>query len=330
MTRVELGDEIVRRTQSDPSSQRSARGWLGIARDLVASVVESGLNLPDAAAVIRGDRTELETKVPAPVATVTLAEIYATQGHVDRALSMLDEVLAREPEHPAAAALRERLREQPTKRGSAPRVVVEEVAEVAPVTEEPVTLSQEPAAVVAAPPAEPEPVAATVAPSYSDSPEAASEVAAPSAEVAVSTEPASQTPDITPAPPVKPALLVLRTPRAHPLVCWELASLEVPDQGVRLEIECLGFAVVNARPERREVTLQLDSLRGSAELSQFDQRTVVRAALGYRASGAFVPVAIGTELLLHGDAIDVAFRPPLRPSEGLTPAERALIQSFAG
>jgi hypothetical protein len=328
MTRVELGDEIVRRTQSDPSSQRSARGWLGIARDLVASVVESGLNLPDAAAVIRGDRAELETKVPAPVATVTLAEIYATQGHVDRALSMLDEVLEREPEHPAASALRERLREQPVKRASVPRTVVteaEDVTQVAePVSPEPV--SPEP---VSPEPVSPEPVSpeppAVEAP-VSVEPVQAAEVPV---EVAAPAEASPSVPEAAPAPALGLALLVLRTPRAHPLVCWELPTLEVPAQGVRFELECLGFSVVNARPERREVTLQIDTLRGSAELTQFDARTVVRAALGYRASGIFVPVAIGTELLLRGDAIDVSFRPPLTPSDGLTSAERALVQSFA-
>jgi len=109
MTRVELGDEIVRRSQLDPATQRGARGWLGVARDMVASVVESGLNLPDAAALIRGDRGDLDARGPAPVATVTLAEIYATQGHVERAFTMLEEVLAKEPDHPAALALQTRL-----------------------------------------------------------------------------------------------------------------------------------------------------------------------------------------------------------------------------
>ncbi|HYO93907.1 MAG TPA: hypothetical protein VER33_05315, partial [Polyangiaceae bacterium] len=37
MTRVELTDEIVRRSETDPIQQKRARGWLGVARDLVAS-----------------------------------------------------------------------------------------------------------------------------------------------------------------------------------------------------------------------------------------------------------------------------------------------------
>ncbi|MGC4069928.1 MAG: tetratricopeptide repeat protein [Polyangiaceae bacterium] len=42
------------------------------------------------------------------MATVTLAEIYAAQGHVAKALTLLDEVLEREPDHEAARAARER------------------------------------------------------------------------------------------------------------------------------------------------------------------------------------------------------------------------------
>jgi hypothetical protein len=76
------------------------------------------------------------------------------------------------------------------------------------------------------------------------------------------------------------------------------------------------------------MTLQVDSLRGSAELSQFDARTVVRAALGYRSSGAFVPVAIGSELVVRNGEIDVHFRPPLSAADALTQAERVLVDEF--
>ena len=104
-----MRDEIVRRSEPDLAQQKRARGFLGVARDLVASVVEAGLNLPDAAALIRGDNRENHWKGPPPVATVTLAEIYASQGHLERALRMLDEVLAKEPDHDPARALRTRL-----------------------------------------------------------------------------------------------------------------------------------------------------------------------------------------------------------------------------
>src|SRR5688572_10869307 len=96
MTRVELRDEIVRLSEPDVIAQRRQRGWLGVARDLVASVVESGLNMRDAAAKIRGEQRGEELVGPPPVATVTLAEIYIAQGHPDRALTIVEEVLDRE------------------------------------------------------------------------------------------------------------------------------------------------------------------------------------------------------------------------------------------
>jgi hypothetical protein len=111
MTRVELTDEIVRLGTPDPVERKEVRGWLGVARDLVASIVDKGLNLPDAAAVIRGDaRFEpLKQRPHAPVATVTLAEIYGAQGHYARAIAMLDEVLEKESDHHVARRLRDRL-----------------------------------------------------------------------------------------------------------------------------------------------------------------------------------------------------------------------------
>ena len=121
LTRAELIDEIVKRTVADPIERRLARGLLGVARDLVARVVERGLHLPDAAALIRGLQQVTLTPVTPPIATVTLAEIYAGQGHRARALAVLDEVLAKEPEHTAArSAPREGGQPHRTKRSRHP------------------------------------------------------------------------------------------------------------------------------------------------------------------------------------------------------------------
>src|SRR6266478_4386630 len=109
LTRAELTDEIVRRTVSDPIERRIARGLLGVARDLVARVVERGLHLPDAAARIRGSERPSWVPPKPPIATVTLAEIYAKQGHRSRALSVLDEVLETEADHAAARTLRDQI-----------------------------------------------------------------------------------------------------------------------------------------------------------------------------------------------------------------------------
>jgi hypothetical protein len=129
LTRAELADEIVRRTVDDPIERRIARGLLGVARDLVARVVERGLHLPEAAALIRGEQRPSWTPSKPPIATVTLAEIYAAQGHRSRALSVLDEVLESESDHAAARALRDEIAATP---GDEPRVAPEPEEPAAP------------------------------------------------------------------------------------------------------------------------------------------------------------------------------------------------------
>lgn len=160
MTRVELRDEIIRLSEGDPAQRRRSRGFLGVARDLVASVVGAGLNMKDAAAAIRGEATrEPDWQGPPPVATLTLAEIYAAQGHWDRALSTLSEVLEREPDHAEALALRERLTREREENSHRRRPILD-VVEVPPavVKSPPVVAAPAPAQVVP-PPAEPPPPA---------------------------------------------------------------------------------------------------------------------------------------------------------------------------
>lgn len=93
-------------TEKPPVSSRRT-GWLGRARDLVARVVEQGLHLPDAASLLRGVTTP-PPQAPPPLPTVTLAEIYAAQGHLDKAIAVLDEVLESSPHHEEARKLRAR------------------------------------------------------------------------------------------------------------------------------------------------------------------------------------------------------------------------------
>ncbi|WP_437794128.1 tetratricopeptide repeat protein [Sorangium sp. So ce693] len=119
LTKVELIDEIVARTaQSEPERAR-LRGFLGRARDLLSRVVERGLHMPETARALRGEAPPEQWPPPPPPppprSTTTLAEIYASQGHTDRAIAVLDEILARAPEDEDARRLRERLIE------SAPR-----------------------------------------------------------------------------------------------------------------------------------------------------------------------------------------------------------------
>ncbi|HEX4447458.1 MAG TPA: DUF4912 domain-containing protein [Polyangiaceae bacterium] len=113
LTRPELVDELLLRSATDHATKQRSRGLFGRARDLLASVVERGLNLPDAAERIRtvGEPIVSRPSAPAALPTVTLAEIYATQGHRVRAIETLDRVLVREPEHAAARALVSQLRD---------------------------------------------------------------------------------------------------------------------------------------------------------------------------------------------------------------------------
>jgi hypothetical protein len=115
LTRPELVDELLLRGAADQATKQRNRGLFGRARDLLARVVERGLNLPDAADRIRavgGAPLPPPPGAPAALPTVTLAEIYAAQGHRTRAIETLDRVLNREPDHTAAGALLAQLRDE--------------------------------------------------------------------------------------------------------------------------------------------------------------------------------------------------------------------------
>jgi hypothetical protein len=109
LTRPELVDELLlRSTAVDDATRRRARGLFGRARDLIARVVERGLNLPDAAERIRAlglAPPPLQQTAPAALPTVTLAQIYMAQGHRAKAIDTLQKVLAREADHAVAANL---------------------------------------------------------------------------------------------------------------------------------------------------------------------------------------------------------------------------------
>jgi hypothetical protein len=116
LTRPELVDELLLRTTADVAARKRARGFFGVARDLVARVIERGLNLPDAADRLRTIGGPLPSSsrqsAPAALPTLTLAEIYAAQGHRGRAIDTLEGVIAREPEHAAARALLGQLQDE--------------------------------------------------------------------------------------------------------------------------------------------------------------------------------------------------------------------------
>jgi hypothetical protein len=113
LTRPELVDELLLRSakKGDPRVAH-ARGFFGRARDLLSRVIERGLHLPDAVERLRraGSIPPPPSRASTPaVPTVTLAEIYAAQGHNARAVETLRRVLDHEPEHAAARSLLTRL-----------------------------------------------------------------------------------------------------------------------------------------------------------------------------------------------------------------------------
>ena len=153
LTQPELIDEIIARTARTDRERARSRGWLGKARDLLAKVIEQGLHLPDAARAIRTSPAAARSwpTPPPPLPTVTLAEIYAAQGHLERAVSVLDEVIAREPDHKEARELRDRFAEQTQRtRGRPPRATDSGRTEARGGAERAEAKAQEPAASEAA------------------------------------------------------------------------------------------------------------------------------------------------------------------------------------
>jgi hypothetical protein len=110
-TKVELIDEISR------AAGTTDRGLLGRARDLLRGVVEKGLARSSPPPKMNGDTVSREPeRAPdpePPVPTVTLAEIYAGQGHLARAKAVVREVLRTNENDEAARAFLEKLEATP-------------------------------------------------------------------------------------------------------------------------------------------------------------------------------------------------------------------------
>jgi hypothetical protein len=291
MTRVELRDEIVRLTESDPIVRKRSRGWLGVARDLVASVVDSGLNLPGAAAAIRGGpQGKPEWQGPAPVATLTLAEIYVAQGHTDRALKVLDEVLANEPDHAAALVLRRRLSGD---RASRPRIV--DVSESVSVPDAP---AAEDGVDTPVPESVSVPESATIS---RDEPIPAE--APRSAPVVASTHEDALMPSCAVA--VTKSALAVRY------------ELESPADGVTLRV--LSYVPRREGPERQEIDVPIDAAETSGGLSLPPPTpgAVIRAVLGVGTNGGFKPLAVAWVYDASGPGFLLAFAPPGKEPQAL-------------
>lgn len=293
MTRVELIDELLRLLTPGPSEQRRVRGWFGVARDLIASVVEQGLNLPDAAALIRGGVSLSPDPSPQPpVATVTLAEIYGAQGHFDRALAILDEVLEREPDHEVAWLLRgklERQRASPRSGAGSVRSAREKGSS------EQAAGPSDPAARGGGENATRVPRSAREAPALPSPSRAARAAACP-----VPSVPAGD-------------VLVLLVEEDRASAYWELspASRERLAEGrgegpvVRLLIVEPG--ITRARLEER--TLPIDASVGLRTLQPFDSGVILRAALGYESAGRFRPLFVAPRAACRRGEARLVWRP---------------------
>jgi len=325
MTRVELRDEIVRLSEPDLERQRRSRGWLGVARDLLASVVESGLNLPDAAAAIRADgQGAHDFQGPPPVPTVTLAEIYATQGHYEQALRMLDDVIEREPEHGTARLLRDRIAEERDLGPGRRRKVVETkgdpiltpqppVVAASPIAPPAPVVAPEPAPVVAASPIAPP--AAVVAPEPAPAPAAPPPVAVAPVGDPTPRSPAAAvlTADRDPEPPAavsppepeaepaaapdapassrsEPGLVVLQT-EGRAFVYWRLPELS---DSLRLRSVSVRPSLEGPVVDEQDHVLGLPV--GGFWLSRHAPGTEVRAVVGELSSEGFSPIAVARVL----------------------------------
>lgn len=348
MTRVELRDELVRVTVTDESLRNRTRGWFGVARDLVASVVEAGLHMPDAAKVIRGDELSLDVQIKRPpVATVTLAEIYAAQGHVHRALKMLDQVLAKEPDHEVAQLLKQKLEERlagnarAEKSTDGPPRSTPRVALGAGLGSAAVTGGDDPEArderdeppesgEVEVQPALSPSVEEEVSPSVEEeveSPIEAGDEAVSSPDLAAAPSERSQPPpaaassvvpdDTTlaaePSPPGFQHDLFLTVDDSHAKIAyWELTAESV-ERGRTLDAEGhTAILVVGMKPawggaETLEQEVGVEGLVGRKALVLPEDCQHLRAAIGWRSKSGFLPLAVALQI---GPSGQIEFQPP--------------------
>ncbi len=330
MTRAELRDEILRLT-APKGQEDEARGLFGVARSMLASVVEAGLHMPDAAAVIRGE-SDIRVKTQPPVATVTLAEIYAAQGHRTRAVRMLDDVLAAEPDHEHARLLRQRLMDELSGRAIPEEAVPP--SELVETTGEEIRTGKPPAVAVASapesvPPSLPEPESDPEPEPTPQMPPAFEVSASPPAVEEI--PPLEETRAAVEAPQV-----VVDAPKDAPGATFPLDApaedalfVEVDDRGVGLYWELSPSSldrvrrrcpdgetvvrVVSLRPswdgaERFERTVKVREEVGVLRLSEVQLPAVVRAVVGWQAPEGFTPLALGSDL--GGE-----YRPPLVPRQ---------------
>jgi hypothetical protein len=338
LTRPDLIDEIIRRTATDEHEKAKARGWLGRARDLLSRVVERGLHLPEAARALRGapepEQGHVWPAPPPPMPTVTLAEIYAAQGHLDRARAVVDDVLARHPDHAEARALRARLD------GNEQRAPAEGPKGRAPAAGHEAARKSADEAQGRSTPAPSEP--AGEAPREE---RGASEVTS-AGEALPASKPRDASAEET--PPAEGAALPDRydvdeivaiavDPRTLYLY-WEVRPTTLARARARrsegfLSVRVVGVTASWSGPQVRIRDLRVDALFGDRFVREIDPGANVRVSVGWKAGGDFEPFAVGVEVTvphlapMAAVAQDVAVWAPEAPNGapggGATPWEPA-------
>jgi hypothetical protein len=305
MTRVELVDEIVRLGTPNPVERKKARGWFGIARDLIASAVEQGLNLPDAAALIRGDLRFEPLRTPqSPVATVTLAEIYGAQGHFARALGILDEVLSNEPEHHVARSLRDKIHhEREDKKGDAPRVPPDPAQE--PILED--AVDEPEAATLPPPPREDHGV--PPAPPLFDDPSGPDQPDA----LTLPPPPPRASNGVTPKTS-EDAVVLVRLEAGDRLVAYYERGPRGVEAGASVVVRVLEMRPRPFGAERvvRDFPASLPS--GTVAIDGVASESVVRASLGVVRHGAFRALAVAAEVRVSALGPEILWTPRRTPT----------------
>jgi hypothetical protein len=312
LTIAELVDEILLATERKTGlTQKRSRGWFGRARDLLTSVIDRGLAEPtNGRTNHRAER--MAPAAPAPLPTVTLAEIYAAQGHFERAIVTLDEVIARDPEHTEAGRLRDRFAEQLRRtRPSAPPPPIE----LTPVTMAPPPMSNGGSdnGVLHAPSIAT--LAQEAAHAAGSSTEnrgrepGASEVESASSS-AIEPDPAlaALAPDVLDERYDVDEVVAIAVDPHTVYLYWEVRPLTVAEARAKASSGSLTLRVVSIAPNERGAApvteardIRVDSLSGEIFLRDVPANANVRVAIGWK-DAEFVPLAVGLDLATPREA----------------------------
>jgi hypothetical protein len=325
LTRPELIDELLRIDPAvDQTQLKKSRGFFGIARDLLSRVVERGLHLPDAADRLRvalgnplphGPRPE-----PQAVPTVTLAEIYAAQGHKLRAIETLVRVLEAEPEHGAARVLIEKLQASdyvapPPPLPPEPDEVRDEIG--AHLGESKSGEVEEAEAV--AEHAETAAVKATEAQAIDA--EASEELAvqAPETPASAPATPRVEEPTTLPGAPVVTECVAIPIANGS-YVWWRLSeAARRVAVGGSFFVRALVLLPTWDGPQRETRDVACDATAGELILRGLPERAVVRVAIGIMEAGEFVPLA-------HSPALESSESSEASEEDKRIAASRELVQ----